>query len=82
MIETLFQTSISFRTYLVDKLSSLDDETLDATPEGFETSIRWNVAHMIATPVLLTYELVGQTSPFVISRIFTIGEKRNQSRSF
>ena len=64
-MDALFQTALSFRELIVRKIEKCDDELLDQVPEGFNNTIRWQIAHLIATPALLTYRLTGQESPLV-----------------
>jgi hypothetical protein len=64
-MEALFSTALTFRQALVKKVAGLDDGTLDFIPEGFNNSIRWNLAHLIVTPCLLTYKLTGQEPPLI-----------------
>jgi hypothetical protein len=64
-MEHLFATSLAFRNQLVSIVDKLDDEQLDFIPENFTNNIRWNIAHLIVTPCLLTYHKVGSKSPLL-----------------
>lgn len=64
-MDYLFTTSLAFRQLLVGAIEKMDDETLDAIPEGHNNNIRWNIAHIIVTPGLLTYRLAGKEIPLL-----------------
>jgi hypothetical protein len=64
-MEALFSTCLTFREALIKKVEGLDDEALDFIPEGFNNSIRWNLAHLVVTPCLLTYRMTNQEPPLV-----------------
>ena len=64
-MDFLFQTALTYRSHLISQVKELSDEQWDATPEGFSSSIRWNIAHLVVTPSLLTYGLTGSTSPLL-----------------
>lgn len=81
-METLFSTALSFRNVLSEKLTLLDDGTLDTIPDGFEASIRWHVAHMIVTPLLVTYERVGVTCPLVSQEFLTSARSGTSHENF
>jgi len=64
-MDFLFQTALSYRMQLVNLVEDLEDELLDEVPKGFRNNIRWNLAHLVVTPHLLTYGLLQQANPLL-----------------
>jgi hypothetical protein len=64
-MEHLFSTALTFRNMLVNVIDGMDDEMLDTIPEGYNNNIRWNLAHLVVTPGLLTYRLAGEEIPLI-----------------
>lgn len=64
-MDCLFQTALIFRSNLVALLNDADDDILDTVPEAFNNTIRWQVAHLIASPYLLTYKKVKMEHAFI-----------------
>jgi len=81
-MEALFSTALTFRQALVRKVAGLDDEILDFVPEGFNNSIRWNLAHLIVTPCLLTYKLTGQEPPLISGDFIDSARKGTRPGNF
>lgn len=81
-MEHLFSTALTFRQFLVTKLEKLDNEQLDTIPEGFNNNIRWNIAHLIVTPHLLTYNMVGQKNSLLSDDFINSAKKGSNPDSF
>jgi hypothetical protein len=81
-MDQLFATGLAYRHQLVTTLEKLDDDQLDIIPENFHNSIRWNIAHLIVTPCLLTYHMVGQTSPLLSSEFISSAKKGTDQEDF
>ncbi len=64
-MDHLFQSALAFRGLLVKRIEPCTDEQLDAIAPGFKNTVRWQLAHMIVTPALLTYKLVGEEAPMI-----------------
>ena len=54
-----FDVTLKNRKILEGYIESLDLETLNKIPEGFNNNIIWNIAHVIATQQILVYKLSG-----------------------
>lgn len=81
-MEHLFQTALTFRGALVKLVENLDDEMLDSVPQNFNNNIRWNLAHLIVTPALLTYQLVGTNSPLIGPEFISSAKKGTNHENF
>ena len=81
-MEHLFSTALTIRQFLVTKLEKLDNEQLDTIPEGFNNNIRWNIAHLIVTPHLLTYNMVGQKNSLLSDDFINSAKKGSNPDSF
>lgn len=64
-MNSLIQTSLSFRTFLAQNLEKVDEKQLDIVAPKFKNTIRWQLAHLVVTPTLLTYKKVGSNSPLL-----------------
>ena len=81
-MEHLFASSLTFRNQLVSIAEKLDDEQLDIIPENFHNNIRWNIAHLIVTPCLLTYHKVGSQSPLLSTQFIDSVKKGTNPEDF
>jgi hypothetical protein len=54
-IETLRKT----RAFLLEMISSLSNEQLNAIPEGYSNNVIWNFAHLIAAQQGICYKRAG-----------------------
>jgi|SaaInlStandDraft_1057018.scaffolds.fasta_scaffold14000_2 hypothetical protein len=81
-MEALFSTCLTFREALIKKVGNLDDDALDFIPEGFNNSIRWNLAHLVATPCLLTYRMTGQEPPLISGDFIDSAKKGTNPNDF
>lgn len=74
-MDALFETALTFRQHLLLQLEKIDDDQLDVIPEGFSNSIRWNLAHLVVTPGLLTYRLAGEEVPLISTEFIDSAKK-------
>lgn len=81
-MDFLFSTVLAYRQMLVNAILQMDDETLDAIPDGFNNNIRWHLAHMVVTPGLLTYRLMGRELPFLSEEFINSAKKGTNPDSF
>jgi hypothetical protein len=81
-MDHLFSTALTFRNMLVSGIDKMDDELLDLTPEGYNNNIRWNLAHLVVTPGLLTYRLVGKDIPLLSVEFIDSCKKGSQPDDF
>ena len=78
----LFCTALAYRQMLVNSIDKMDDEILDIIPEGFNNNIRWNLAHLVVTPGILTYRLMGREIPFISEEFVNSAKKGSNPDSF
>ena len=81
-MDHLFSTSLAFRQYLVNQLEKMDDELLSVIPEGYNNNIRWNLAHIVVTPALLTYRLTGIDIPHLSADFIDSAKKGSKPDDF
>jgi len=55
-LKYLFQTTLQNRKILYRILKNTPNEELLIIPKGFRNNIYWNIAHVVVTQQLLTYE--------------------------
>lgn len=58
--DTLLSQTLSIRQRATDLLRSIPTEQADVVPPTWKNNARWHAGHMIVTPRLLTYNLMGK----------------------
>lgn len=81
-MEPLFNTSLAFRQFLISQVEKMDDDLLDTIPEGFNNNIRWNLAHILVTQPLLTYQLAGIEIPHLSIEFIESAKKGSNPEDF
>ena len=81
-MDFLFCTVLAYRQMLVNAITQMNDDVLDIVPDGFSNNIRWNLAHMVVTPGLLTYRLMGRELPFLSEEFINSAKKGTNPDNF
>jgi hypothetical protein len=81
-MDFLFSTSLAYRQMLVNAIDKMDDEILDIIPDGSKNNIRWHLAHLVVTPGLLTYRLIGRDIPLISIEFINSAKKGTNPDSF
>ena len=67
MLDTQLELSLRIwehnQNLFLKTLNAYSEEDLNRIPEGFNNNLIWNIGHVLATRMLLTYGLSGQQIP-------------------
>lgn len=81
-MEQLFQAILSYRIRFSSFIEKAGDAKLDIVPPGFISTVRWHLAHLVASQSFLTYGLTQQPSPLVSEEFIASARKGTTQEDF